>query len=403
MKFKSQIILLFLLSFAVVGFSQRCNTERETLRAIDTEYDYAKGLEEFDSLAVAFENDLLSTAERGDTLAFIPVVVHVVYRLNSQNISYDQIKSQIDVLNRDFKWDGDFKDKIPEVFRKVGLASGIQFRLADRDPFGNFTNGVTRTQTDVENIGSEAIYHRTSKGGIDPWPQPHYLNIWVCELEGNALGFAILPSNNMSERDGIVMSPKAFGTMGSAISPYNGGRTLVHEVGHYLGLRHPWGKGDGGGCQSTDHMSDTPKQDQENFGCEDFPHFSCGGQPNGDMFMNFMDYGNDTCMLLFTEQQVQFMRLVLRRNRATLFHSDGFTGLEERSEPEFRIYPNPGGQVLHIETSTRGNQITISSITGEIVEEISSSGLISVIDISDLSPGVYLVQTKGKTQKLLVQ
>ncbi|NCG30632.1 MAG: T9SS type A sorting domain-containing protein [Bacteroidetes bacterium] len=402
---KKRLIFVTIGVLVLIGsvHSQRCDTENETFRAIQSEHAYTKGLFELDSLAEAFETWTLESSARGDTIMFIPVVVHVIYRHDVQNISYDQIKSQIDVLNRDFNWAGGDHGKIPEVFRSLGQACRIQFRLADRDPHGNFTHGITRKQTDIEDIGSQAIYHRSSKGGTDPWSQPHYLNIWVCELEGNAIGFSILPSNNMSERDGVVMDPNAFGTTGTVRPPYNGGRTLVHEVGHYLGLRHPWGKGDGGGCSTTDHMSDTPKQEKENFGCETFPHFSCGGQTDGDMFMNFMDYANDSCMLPFTKQQVQFMRLVLRRNRAALFHSDGYTGLSKMNERSLRIYPNPANDRLQIEFLHHDQLVNVWSVEGKLMKVLRASASITEFDISNLESGMYFLESEDSHLKLMVQ
>ena len=142
----------------------------------------------------------------------------------------------------------------------------------------------------------------TNEGGTDPWPINDYLNIWVCDLSGGILGYATSPSNFLSSGDGVVVSYKHFGDNGTVEPPYHKGRTTTHEVGHYLGLKHLWGDSNCG----DDQINDTPTQQGENNDCPGFPHNqnSCGTQNlNGDMFMNYMDYVNDFCMNMFTQDQ----------------------------------------------------------------------------------------------------
>jgi hypothetical protein len=279
----------------------------------------------------------------------------------------------------------------------------LQFALADQDPDGKFTNGVTRTKTTVQNIGSQAVYHRPERGGVAPWPQPHYLNVWVSELEGNALGFAILPGAQMSERDGIVMSPTAFGTTGFVNAPYDRGRTFVHEVGHYFGLRHLWGSDDAS-CNSTDYVSDTPAQLKENFGCKNFPSFSCSNEEFGDMFMNYMDYGNDTCMLFFTQQQVALMHLVLMKNRKTLFHSQGVTGIAStQSKKQLHVYPNPAQSSVYIEQVAEPiGWLEIMDIHGVVVHRSNHDQTRTQLSLEGLAPGWYYVRTSGGVRTLSI-
>ncbi len=100
------------------------------------------------------------------------------------------------------------------------------------------------------------------------------------------------------ETDGVVILNTAFGTTGSARAPFDMGRTAVHEVGHWIDLRHIWG--DSNNCSGSDFVDDTPNAQMPNFGKPTFPHVSCSNDPNGDMFMNYMDYVDDDTMIMFT-------------------------------------------------------------------------------------------------------
>jgi hypothetical protein len=402
---KRQLIVSFLLVISLILNAQEsCVTVSQTQDEADRDANYAHGLNIFNDFSAAFEAGMLDSAARdGFKEVIIPVVVHVVYREDAMNISYDQIASQIAVLNRDFNWLNDDKIKIPEVWRNLGTSAKFTFRLADRDPEGNFTNGVTRTKTTVVDIGTTQQYYLSSAGGVDPWNQAHYMNVWVCELEGSVLGFAILPSKHMSERDGIVMSPKAFGTLGTVRAPYNKGRTFVHEVGHYFGLRHLWGDDDAS-CNATDYMDDTPVQKDENYGCAKYPSLSCNNGPHGDMFMNYMDYSNDTCALLFTKRQVEFMQLVLKTNRRALFYSNGYTGTTSLHQPNWNVYPNPAIDVVHLEYArTTPETMRLLNALGQTVKSWIPSGEMEVLDLERLPEGWYMLCSESHQQALIIK
>jgi hypothetical protein len=113
-----------------------------------------------------------------------------------------------------------------------------------------------------------------------------------------------------------VIDYRAFGTKGSAQAPFNLGRTATHEVGHYFNLRHIWG--DTEDCSGSDFVADTPNAAGPNYGTPKFPSVSCSNGPNGDMFMNYMDYVDDAAMFLFTAQQVVRMRTALEMARPDL-------------------------------------------------------------------------------------
>ena len=235
----------------------------------------------------------------------IPVVVHVVYRTNAENISDAQVLSQIDVLNQDFRrTNSDANNTWSQA-----ADSGIEFCMATVDPNGNPTNGINRVQTGKRSFRTNDDVKKTNKGGVNPWPTDQYLNMWVCNLANGILGYAQFPGGS-SATDGVVMLYNAFGTAdqndGSFVlnATYNLGRTATHEVGHWLNLRHIWGDG---GCSVDDYVSDTPTSDGANYGCAS-THVSCSSL---DMVQNYMDYSNDACMNLFTQGQKTRMHAVL--------------------------------------------------------------------------------------------
>lgn len=252
----------------------------------------------------------------------IPVVVHVVYYNATQNISDSRILSQIQVLNDDFRRLNADAANTPSVFQGVAADCEINFCLATQDPNGNATTGIQRRQTTVNGFGTNDNVKFFSSGGLDAWDRNKYLNIWVCDISGGILGYAQFPGGPAST-DGVVCDFAYFGTVG-ATPPFDKGRTATHEVGHWLNCYHIWGD-DGTSCNGTDQVSDTPNQADEHYGCPTFPQVSCSNGPNGDMFMNYMDYTDDACMNLFTTGQKNRMQALFAAGgaRAALASSPG--------------------------------------------------------------------------------
>jgi len=255
----------------------------------------------------------------------IPVVVHVVYNNTTQNISDAQINSQIAILNQDFRKLNTDITSVPAAFAGLTADCEIQFCLAQRDPQGNATTGITRTSTTHGPFYTENDVKYTVSGGHDAWNADNYLNIWVCDLSSGLLGYAQFPGDN-PETDGVVVGYNYFGNTGAAQSPYNKGRTATHEVGHYFNLFHIWG--DEPDCAADDEVTDTPQQRGENGGCPTFPLLSgsgraCTAGSPGAMFMNYMDYVNDACMYMFTNGQKVRVQAALNGPRASLITSNG--------------------------------------------------------------------------------
>lgn len=242
----------------------------------------------------------------------LSVAVHVVYNSTSENISETQIKSQIKVLNRDYSAKNTDRSNVPAVWKGLVSDVGIRFALATKDPNGRPTKGITRTKTSRISFETDDSVKSSRTGGANPWPTDKYLNIWVCTLAGGILGYAQFPGGP-KKTDGVVILNTAFGTTGTATAPFNLGRTATHEVGHWLNLRHIWG--DTEDCSGSDFVADTPNAAGPNYGKPRFPQVSCKNGPNGDMFMNYMDYVDDDSMFMFTTQQVARMQTALNGPR----------------------------------------------------------------------------------------
>lgn len=299
-----------------VPTQRTCGTMAVHHRLLATDARYAAARQRIEEQAFAAQR--MGTAGRSGCTE-IPVVVHVVWRVAAENISQAQIDSQIAVLNADYRKHNADVSSTPAPFAPLAADSRVVFKLATTDPNGNPTNGVTRTQTQVNGFSDDDAVKSAATGGADAWPRDQYLNIWVCKLGGGLLGYAQFPGGP-ANTDGVVILHSAFGTSGTAAAPFNLGRTATHEVGHWLNLRHIWGD-DGDGCGGSDFVADTPNQAGPNFGAPAFPHVSCSNGPNGDMFMNYMDYVDDRAMVMFTTGQVTRMQAALDGPRSAIGHS----------------------------------------------------------------------------------
>jgi hypothetical protein len=248
-------------------------------------------------------------------LVRIPVVAHVLWHDESQNIPDAQVTSQIAVLNRDFRALNPDVAGVPDVWQPLVADARIEFELATTDPSGAPASGITRTWTPVAAFDADDAMKSVATGGVDAWPTDSYLNLWICQLGGGLLGYAQFPGGPPAT-DGVVVLHAGFGAEGTATAPFNLGRTATHEVGHWLNLRHIWGD-DGDGCNGQDFVDDTPNQGGPNYGAPRSIRSSCDNGPHGDMYMNYMDYTDYAAMFMFTVGQAQRMDACLADARAT--------------------------------------------------------------------------------------
>ena len=237
----------------------------------------------------------------------IPVVVHVIQRTNGTGfISEAEVRSQIDILNEDFQ-------AIAGTNGANGNFANIEFFLATQDPQGNPTDGITYSTNNTWFNDSGSYWNTLA------WDTDHYLNIYTNSASGNLGYVPDLPQGTGlvgSNSDRVVILHSTFGR-NAPFSPFNLGRTVTHEVGHYMGLYHTFN----GGCQSVsncsangDRICDTNPESSPTFGCPG-SRTSCGLPAPKD---NYMDYADDICMEKFTEDQVNRMRCTLQNFRPDL-------------------------------------------------------------------------------------
>lgn len=271
----------------------------------------------------------------------IPVVAHIVYADSATNISDAQLHSQIRILNEDYrKINGTPGDG-------HGVDTRIQFCLATQDPDGKPTTGILR-------INSSLSAHKTIEEAqlktLSAWDDSRYLNIWIVESvtlidpggqdpPRGILGYASFPTLSHGLPQGVVIDHTFVGDTGTVSAPYDRGRTLTHEVGHYLGLYHPFesegvceGFSENNCLSSGDRVCDTPAQLLPTYGCPDTATNSCEDRPcdRPDPAFNYMNYTDDLCMDGFTAGQAARMQFFLEGARASLVADSNlvFTGCD---------------------------------------------------------------------------
>lgn len=348
----------------------------------------------------------LKKTERGTIT--IPVVVHVLYSNQEENIDDSLIHSQIEVLNEDF---GSVRVNEGDPFNELAANLDIQFELAQIDPDGNPTNGINRVYTETDFSGdywgsSEAIYF-SEQGGVDNWDPHSYLNVWVMHDKANYwMGYASFPFDviRYPQYDGVVCDYRYFGRTEGLPYAYErnmDGHIMTHEVGHWLGLFHPWGDETCG----DDQVEDTPFQYEGNFGgVSDFSHpYNMGKCPDnheGEMYMNYMDFADDQVVSMFTHGQKERIDIMFRYYRSSFLESS----LEEEPEnltlstnnqydvEDIQIFPNPSQGIVTIKGVDANFSVDISDISGTFISSLDSQELlINEINLSYLDSGIYFL------------
>ncbi|MFN0188304.1 MAG: PKD domain-containing protein [Bacteroidia bacterium] len=321
-----------LLSFSMITLAQKRQTKpsNPSIKEI-TKRSCGSGVMDADYenwLQPLIQQQAQNSNKGAATVFTIPVVFHVIHNgVNvgvGLNISVAQINSQLAVLNEDFRKLNADTATIPGVFTGVAADCEINFCLAQTDPQGGPTSGINRINYTTFGTTTPPFQKSYIDGTIKSntiWNTNNYLNIWVVpDYNDNGfdiLGHATFPASSglpglsgpfgTATTDGVVIWYKACGRVGNVQFPYHKGRTATHEIGHWLGLRHIWGDANCG----NDFCADTPTQQTANFGCVSYPHVTCSNGPNGDMFMDFMDYGDDLCLKMFTANQKARIQTVM--------------------------------------------------------------------------------------------
>jgi Pregnancy-associated plasma protein-A/Secretion system C-terminal sorting domain len=343
----------------------------------------------------------------------IPVVVHVVYNSAAQNISDAQIRSQIDVLNQDYRRQNTDAENTPSFFRSVAADCEIEFVLATQDPLGNPSSGIVRKQTYIYGFNFDDRVKSTADGGDDPWNPDVYLNIWVANLSSGILGYSSLPGAP-KETDGVTVQYTAFGTNGTAQAPFNRGRTATHEIGHWLNLIHVWGDMDCG----DDRVDDTPPQKGPNRGCPGVERKTCANSIYGDMYMNFMDFTDDVCMNMFTTDQKLRMRSLFAEGgtRNAMLHSSAANAIanqpfaisqfDESPQTKIQIYPNPAADMVYVKLPDPVDlpvQMGIYNSLGQKMMSFTMQQKLQQVNLSRLGKGIYYLQSDNHSSKYLAR
>lgn len=392
------LALLLCIGFVETDAQERCGTEKAKQLIVERMPEVASRMA---AAADVIFDEGGNSADKQPLQLTIPVVVHVVHNGepvgSGANISAAQILSQIEVLNEDYRRLNIDAANTPSVFQSLAADIEIEFCLAVRTPDGAFTNGIERID------GGRSVWEIAAIDTVlkpsTYWDPERYLNIWTCNIGGadqGTLGFSS-QIGQPANVDGVTVSYQYFGRGGSAQSPFDGGRTCTHEIGHWLGLLHIWGPSNpnANNCSDDDNIADTPVQNKANYGCPTFPRVSCSNGPNGDMFMNYMDYTNDNCMNLFTLGQKTVMYNTINNFRDSLYLSMACTqfqndiALEEVLNPKdttCRTSFKPVVKIRNVGTTTVNSFLISYTVNQSTFNQISWSG-------NDIQPGdvVYVV------------
>lgn len=418
---------LLIVSHAKAQFTQKCASHKAMQKMEETHPGYLQGTKDLFNEFYANNNSRAIS----DTFLNVRVVVHVVYNTPEENLPDSVIFNQMSILNNDYgRMNADTINMRPVFAPIAGVDSRIRFVLADTDPQGNPTNGITRTSTTKTTFfslfggGLAEDVKLSANGGKDPWDQTRYLNIWICDMSipflGPAiLGYAVPPSglpnwdagSTDGISDGVVIQYQVFGSNNPNPLTVGGttyvikGRTPVHEVGHYLGLRHIWG--DATACAGDDGIDDTPQATDASAQDCDATKNTCTDNIAGidmpDMIENYMDYSAEDCQNSFTKNQVEFVRWVIRNFR-TEIATVSFTDIKDIAKEEIvSLAPNPANDNVNIVTKSGSKIISVGlyNTAGQQVLINNCNDYKASINTATIAEGIYFVEitTQHTTQR----
>lgn len=436
-------LLCFIVSFSSfsqteeVNYHKACDQAENSNNGVNENHPYAKELAKI-TKALKFSKNSL-TGKTTNRKYIIPVVFHVVDQ-NAEKVTDAQVDSAIKILNEDFTATNAEIPDIANYFKPVIGSLDIEFRLAKIDPSGNAVTGINRVFADgicrsTRGGRGEKAINCPVKVTAPAWDTDRYLNIWIINdvlggttnaSTGSGWAFRsdVIPDIDEGE-DGIVYNHRFLGTTGSSdAARFNGDikRTLTHEVGHYLNLKHTHQDF----CNTSrggDSVDDTPPVKFDNCGTccpEDINnpnnlYLSCDGVTPINV-QNFMTYSG--CPSMFTKGQATRMEASLLSSiRKNLWTEENLinTGVatkqvlsvESQNLLELKIYPNPIKNNLNIESKTALSLITIYNTIGKKIKSEKTNQLKLTLNLSGIANGIYILNitdTQGnKTTRKLIK
>lgn len=426
--------LLFLLLVFQVGFAQQrtCGSQEFMQTIMNDPAQRAAYTEQQSKFEVELQKLESNSLRNTNVLIRIPVAVHYP----TAGAVTDAVKTclrrlaqkQIDILNADYNatntdisnWTA-VSDNYPET--TVGNLN-VQFVIAtlNHPAESGLVDGNLAVTFGTDFIGSGVL--GCTNGCNEDITWAGYMNIVVTNISGGVLGFSPLGGQPQFGRT-VVIDNNAFGATLSPSptsctgfvpgSPYNKGRTLTHELGHFFNLAHTFQGCDGANCASSgDRVCDTPPTDQPRYDCN-----AADNPPTGQaltscgylqLTMNYMDYVQDSCMYMFSAGQATRMQAWYNAIAGQL--TTTALGNETFLENEFSLYPNPNKGSFTIEFKELANSFAVEvyDVTGKTIYENNyeqSSNLVQVINLDNPTSGVYFVNIKSDggvvTKKLIIQ
>lgn len=368
----------------------------------------------------ALQNKFQENLKRSDmqnrevtTTYTIPVAVHFVDGNESDRECLEALaQNQVDILNADYRGENDDLSNWTSDSQYYGdintAAFDIQFVLA---------TGQHPANTDDDLVeGGPAVtigYNFAADETDSNWAG--YMNFVVKDAGGGILGYSPL-GGNPSIGACVVIAPSAFGSTGNGCSgyvpgaPYNLGRTLTHELGHFLNLSHTWGDGNGS-CTEDDSVTDTPNTDSATYSAP-----SAGSVTKCDettLTMNYMDYTDDAAMYMFTEGQETRSYAYLDTIYDMFDQSKFVAAVDGYDLDAFSVYPNPVSNNTELTITfkdllSNNAVVTLFDITGKVVNKTEiGTGLEAKVTISAISKGIYFMKISNanfsSTQKLIIK
>ncbi|MBS1545108.1 MAG: hypothetical protein JST14_15840 [Bacteroidetes bacterium] len=320
----------------------------------------------------------------------IPVVFHIILNSSLQaSFNSARINTQLAILNEDFQRMNADSAQTFALYKRIASGLKVKFVMASVDPTGNPTDAIMRwaVNQDFRIVADTAVYRSMS------WPSDRYLNIWViASSDKDYLGYSTFPGETGDQ--GVTINYRYFWP---GMGQFQKGRTLTHEVGHFMGLFHIWGDKDD--CSGTDLIDDTPPQAGPDYTPPPVRPLSCD-PTRFRMWENYMDYTDDAYMNMFTVGQVNAMTAILHTVRTGLINNAAtILPPELETIQQVQVYCEAHAIVVEVPTLYSNRSVVVYSLMGQVLYQGEGS---TRIDLTGHASGIYLVVAGDIRRKVFV-